>query len=736
MKSAAISRFVMVAAIAALVVVAGSTAAWAQTPCPASPNYATDFSSRPDCVQPNVNASVTTVLQLTANSGNQYGSAWYKVPQVVQNGFTTSFQFQFSTTTTPADGIAFVIQNAGTGAIGSSPNGGAIGYGDSDNNADPSQGAGIPHSLAIEFDSFHNGWDPATDPNDPSGNVSHVAIQSCGSGPNTSHHSQVCNLGDNAPNSTVGAPVLVPALASTGSPVGTHTVTITYAPATGTTSANIHVMLDGHDLYSGGVAVDLSSIGLGDGGTAFVGFTGATGGEHESQVVQNWTFTPQTQVVTQGQPAVYSSSGGFDAGGFNYNAQLNTGNPVSVQVVPIPMTAGDCDNLVHATPAFHGAHCFVYDKGNGSAPAAVIFEITCPQSSGQKCNSLDALLGSDFNFTDANNPGVIGNLTPFPGWLKGDGLISGHPCAQASPGAVVFNSNQIDSFQILAGDPPSKTKGGSGGTGSCWVATYNQPDETLPTVTFVPSANTSYAQGTSPVVSYTCNNPSSSKLPELPASNPVGPYLTTATCQQLSGSRISCSSPGLGGIACTGTLDTSTVGPHTFSVTAVDSGTNTNTQSVPYTVVAPADLRITKSALSKIPVNSNLTYVITLVNRNSNPNPASAVGVVVTDPLPPNTTFVSAAGVNNLCTVTGGRLNCSILPVSCPKVGNTVTCQVGTVGPAATWFLNGVAIQITVGVKNVGVGNTVKNTATVTETNTDPNGSDNSASASTTVTAH
>jgi uncharacterized repeat protein (TIGR01451 family) len=171
-------------------------------------------------------------------------------------------------------------------------------------------------------------------------------------------------------------------------------------------------------------------------------------------------------------------------------------------------------------------------------------------------------------------------------------------------------------------------------------------------------------------------------------------------------------------------------------VKATDSGTNPNSAQVNYTVVAPADLRITKSALSKIPVNSNLTYVITLQNRNPNPNPASAVGVVVTDPLPPNTTFVSASGVNNLCTTTGGRLNCSITSVPCPRMGNTVTCQVGTVGPAATWFLNGVAIQITVGVKNVAVGTTIKNVATVTETNTDPNGGDNSASATTTVTAH
>ena len=58
----------------------------------------------------------------------------------------------------PADGIAFVIQNAGTGAIGAPPNGGALGYGGDDNNQNPA--LGIPSSLAIEFDSFQNQWDP------------------------------------------------------------------------------------------------------------------------------------------------------------------------------------------------------------------------------------------------------------------------------------------------------------------------------------------------------------------------------------------------------------------------------------------------------------------------------------------------------------------------------------------------------------------------------------------------
>jgi uncharacterized repeat protein (TIGR01451 family) len=314
-----ISRFVVEAAIAALVVISGSTAAWAQNlgPCPASPTYASDFSSRPDCVAVNQTAGIlSNVLQLTSSSGTQYGSAWYSVAQPVQNGFTTSFTFQFTNPSNPpADGIAFVIQNAsaGTAAIGSAPSGGALGYGDDDGNGNPN--SGIPNSVAIEFDSFQNTWDPPANPTN--GSVSHVAVQSCGTGPNTSHHGQLCPSGH---TSTLGLPMSVPNLAAGN---GTHTVTIKYTPAMGSTAANIQITLDGNNPYTNGVPVDLGSIGLGDAGTAYVGFTGATGGDFETQDIDNWTFMPVT--VTQiGQPVTTGGAGLTQS----FPLNTNTGNNV------------------------------------------------------------------------------------------------------------------------------------------------------------------------------------------------------------------------------------------------------------------------------------------------------------------------------------------------------------------------------------------------------------------------
>ena len=729
----ATSRFVIVAAIAALAMGGGLTA-WAADACPTSPNYAAGFSSRPDCVAVNQNAAVGTVLQLTADSGSQYGSGWYTVPQVVQNGFSTTFQFKFTATSTPADGIAFVIQNAGTGtgAIGSAPNGGAIAYGDSDGNLDPSSGAGIPHSLAIEFDTYFNaGWDPAANPTDPSGSVSHVAVQSCGTGANTSHHNQKCSLLTSAPSSTLGPAVLVPALASTGSPTGTHTVVITYNPASGSTAANIHVMLDGHDLYPSGVAVDLSSIGLGDGGTAYVGFTGATGAAHETQAIQNWTFTPQIQVVTSAAPAVFNSQGGFDNnpdGGFDYNAQLNAGsNPVAVQVNQILMDQSVCTGIVQRT--FPGAQCFAYRKADGTNPKSVMFEITCPVAGtcGTTGNpNFNALLGTDFHFDPADNNlfhnplDPNNNLPPFPGWLKGDSGIPGQRCLVSDPNVHLFSSNQINFFQVLPGDPPAKTKGGSGGTGSCWVATYNQQDETLPRIQInVPGNGSFVAQGSTVAADFTCMNPTSTQSP----SSATGPYLTSV--------------PG----ACVGTvadgsnIDTATAdtssSTHSFTVKALDTGSNPNTQTVHYTVVAATDLAILNLGSLKVTNGGKVTYSIGVGDLG----PVNAVNITVNDTLPASLSGATASGKTVSCSFVNKKLVCTTTPAVCTVNGNSVSCSVGPFAPLSLSSLNGATVQITA-TANAAVGTVIKNTATVTGTNFDPKLGNNSSTASTLVTAH
>ncbi|MGH9552782.1 MAG: L-type lectin-domain containing protein, partial [Terriglobales bacterium] len=318
----------------------------------------------------------STVLRLTDATGSQVGSSWFNTPQPVKNGFSTSFQFQFtSPSEPPADGIAFVIQNApvvgegesstgGLHAIGfTGGNGGALGYGDRDTNDNPSTGEGIPNSIAIEFDSYKNGWD-----ND----AHHVAVQSCGTGRNTSHHNQDCSGVESGPNSTLGSGQV----STSDFGTGLHKVTITYTPPTSSgcgdsgtmpCPGSLHVILDNTDLFPGGISVDLGSLlSLGDGGTAFVGFTGATGGSVENQDILNWTFTPQAQSapVTTNTAAILEFNGGPNNTAYNYNAILTGGDgavtSATVTVKPILIDEEACEKLVDANPKFGKAQCFVY----------------------------------------------------------------------------------------------------------------------------------------------------------------------------------------------------------------------------------------------------------------------------------------------------------------------------------------------------------------------------------------
>jgi len=311
----------------------------------------------------------------------------------------------------------------------------------------------------------------------------------------------------------------------------------------------------------------------------------------------SWTFTPQGQgetgTVSPGQTTTYPINGGFVEGsptsGYDFSVQETTTNqtlPVVVNTIPLEQPA--CNSLVQAS--FGGAECFVYTNGAGQGhDAAVLFEVTCPP--GGECGSssaqIEALLGTAFNFECFENVPLQCGLPPLPfsfgfpnltsvdhlpevGFLKGEGPDPLHPCTPNTNGAPLFQSNQIVSFGL--GDTSGGAKGGSGGTMSCWVLTYSTPGE-MPTISITqPAAGANYMlnenDGTTQA-SYTCSAVNAG------SSSPIGPYLSVSSCT---------------GTAANGTpFDTSTPGPHTFTVQMEDSATNTASQSVTYNVVtAPA----------------------------------------------------------------------------------------------------------------------------------------------------
>jgi hypothetical protein len=595
------SRLVVTSAILLTVLVAGSLAASAQN-CPSSPNYNPDFTSNQSCVVlngidisnpstaypgfypavPPPPSGVTTVLRLTPNQSDWVGSSWYSVQQPVSGPFSTTFTFQLTGANgllcgdvpCPGDGIAFVIQNSPVGTAALGPEACGIGFGWS-NFCLPLTGpqTGIPNSLAIEFNTYLN---PGVDPSD-----SDVTIQNC-SGTGANSVDPACRIAVND-------------LTQLNPPINmwdgnVHSATITYS---GPATTLLDVIVDNIDLFpatpsnpSGGVLFDITTIGL-NSGNAWVGFTAATGGADDNQDILSWTFQPgsQTALINQNQPTDLTFPNASGTNVYNYNAQLTApyAQPV-VTVQPIVITSNACNALVDKN--YWPARCFVYQNAeNTGIDAAVMFELTCPDSPGGVCSNNQtffAALGSDFSFQFSDNPyfiypGIISIFNPFPGWLKGAGPNPLHPCTPPASGPL-FQSNQISSFSVT-GDPGGKTVGGSGGTGSCWVATYDTPGEIWPGVTITSPKPITYTKGQAVTAVYACTNPSTSK----PPSSSVGPYLTAAVCSQLSGTQTSCTQNS-SGLSCTGTVDTSSRGLHVFTAIGIDSGGNQNANEVIYNV--------------------------------------------------------------------------------------------------------------------------------------------------------
>lgn len=231
-------------------------------------------------------AQAGNVLRLTPTSTHNVGSAWFMTQQQVQKGFTTVFQFRITDSSPPsglfhADGFAFVIQNSSVTALGG--DGSGIGYGKGCGfdtfPCGETPVSGIPHSLAVEFDTFKN-----IGLGDPDSN--HIAVQSCGTLANSSSHvSEACSNFSN-PNRAITSPAV------NLSDGAVHTVVINYDPCTGECSGTLTIYLDSNTPVLT-ASFNLSNIGLGGegGDTAFVGFTGSTGALVENNDILSWSFT-------------------------------------------------------------------------------------------------------------------------------------------------------------------------------------------------------------------------------------------------------------------------------------------------------------------------------------------------------------------------------------------------------------------------------------------------------------
>jgi Legume lectin domain/Chitobiase/beta-hexosaminidase C-terminal domain len=193
-------------------------------------------------------------LELTDGGQSEAGSAFWTTPVNIQ-AFTTNFTFQLSSAV--ADGFTFTIQNTGVTALGSG--GGGLGYGPNTKTAAP----GIGKSVAIKFDIYSNSGEG----NDSTGVF------------------------------TNGATPTIPAVDITSSGIvlssgDTISAQLVYDGTTLTLNLTDTVT---NKTYSHAFTIDIPSTVGAD--TAYVGFTGGTGGSTAIQNIKTWTFTSSATPV-------------------------------------------------------------------------------------------------------------------------------------------------------------------------------------------------------------------------------------------------------------------------------------------------------------------------------------------------------------------------------------------------------------------------------------------------------
>ena len=149
-------------------------------------------------------------------------------------------------------------------------------------------------------------------------------------------------------------------------------------------------------------------------------------------------------------------------------------------------------------------------------------------------------------------------------------------------------------------------------------------------------------------------------------------------------------------------------------------GNNSSTSSASVATSA-ADLVITKSGPASVVAGNNLSYTITVTNTVTNNGASDAQNVVLADPLPPNTTFVSEA--QN----TGPAFVCTT-----PPVGGTgsVSCTIATLAAGASATFT-VELKVDANTAN---GTTISNTATIASATADPTPGNNSSTSAASVT--
>ena len=254
-------------------------------------------------------ASDDSRLQLTDGGDFEAGSVFYNTPINVQ-AFTTDFSFQLSSAV--ADGFTFTIQNTGLTALGA--NGGSLGY------------AGIGQSVAVKFDFYNNNGEGS----DSTGVYVNGALPETPAVDMTSSGLEL-NSGDS---------------------IQAH---VTYD---GTTLIMKLTDVVSNKTFTLSQAINIpQTVGA---NTAFVGFTGGTGGGSASQKILAWTYSTQAPASVTATPTFSPAGGSF----------------TTAQNVTLASTTS-------------GAA--IYYTTNGTTPTAASAKYTAPIAVGNGTTTIEAL---------------------------------------------------------------------------------------------------------------------------------------------------------------------------------------------------------------------------------------------------------------------------------------------------------------------------------------------------------
>lgn len=195
-------------------------------------------------------------LRLTPALTGQHGAGYSTTGIALGSGATFSTTFEFQMTQrggiAPADGLTFVLSAASAGLGGA---GGGLGY------------SGVPNSVAIEFDTFNNGENGASNHVgiDTNGNLNNNGISPYGVSNCSSNSGYIAGCMSNG---------------------DVWTVTIDYDGTNNLLDVYVQDAAQALQHIIAGASINISTL-LGT-NTAFVGFTAATGAGFENHDILRW----------------------------------------------------------------------------------------------------------------------------------------------------------------------------------------------------------------------------------------------------------------------------------------------------------------------------------------------------------------------------------------------------------------------------------------------------------------